>query len=149
MAKRKQLDIEALAEQRMAAGIADPAEEELYFKGDLVDSEYSQEFKESLLQELEQSVVTKGPSSHETYASLLACTNEVVRLALSVRVRTYKGQPCIRITRGDIAWGRSAIHEREVECNKLFGDEQVREAKALLDGVLADLGDLRAISYLR
>ena len=144
-----QLDIAALAEARMAAGIADPAEAELYRRGDLVAGEYSDEFKQALLHELERSIAATGQPRNHDYGFLLACTNEVVRLLLVLRVEIYKGEPCIRIYAAHLVEARARLAEHDADYVALFGAAQVEAARALLTGLAWDLGDLPAVTYRR
>lgn len=60
--------IESIVEQRMNAGIAESAEVEVYYRGDLVESDYSDETKQRLLAELE---LSKHETVRQTYFSIV------------------------------------------------------------------------------
>src|SRR4051794_17463429 len=57
-----------VVEKRIDAGIAQAAESELYYKGDLVDEEYDDETKRELLAELE---LAKQQTVRQAYFSIV------------------------------------------------------------------------------
>jgi hypothetical protein len=52
MSSKSKPSIEEIVKKRIKAGISGSAEYQLYTKGDLVDSDYTDEFKRNLLSEL-------------------------------------------------------------------------------------------------
>lgn len=147
--RRKKLPaIEAITKRRIEAGIADLAEMELFYSNDLVDEDYSDEFKQRLLDQL--AAYRRGRRASPTYWELLRCTNEVVRTVLPLRLRLRNGNhPGFTIARQQLLEAVRLLRANRQRFRQMFGRRTVHEARALLWVIGRDMRHAASISYMK